>query len=460
MIDRDNCQRCRLKYFLSQVLGVALLISLGSLVSGQTLDIYKATALVKNQSEAERNRAARETLGEVAVRVSGQLAALDHPEVRGAIGRAQNYLIGFSYNSTQATLTEGDQVFPAMELQLSYSPQAIEQLLRKAQLPLWPAQRPSVLVWPVVRDTQGLRLELSPEVLEPLRQRAQYRGVPLVFPKGDTQDYVVLSVSDAWRFNLEQIHSASMRYKADAILVARLTPSSIGTIPAASYEQPKEPLGAFRMPNAQSPQASDKPSSVEGAPLAEGPWLGDWQLLRGDSHRGYASETPELGGLLMQIADDMADEFARQYAFTTNNLGPQTFYLQLGRIGDFGSFKKSQAYLGGLAMVKKMEVVKVDAAGLLVGLTIEGDLKLLVTTLALGKKLQPVDPAAVARILNQPVATAAISEAEEAALAAALDVEMQQGSVVSGTSSVSTFSGNTGIAQASASSPLKYLWAE
>jgi hypothetical protein len=159
----------------------------------------------------------------------------------------------------------------------------------------------------------------------------------------------------------------------------------------------------------------------------------------------------------MQVADDLADEFAQQYAIMPNSQGAQTLYLHVGGITDFRAFKLSQAYLSSLTMVKKMDVVKVDADGLLVSLTTEGDIKLLVTTLALGKKLQPADPGAMTQVLNQVsinTNASVVSAAEEAALAAELDAEMGLGS-----------NSNTPPASAipvsilgMSNNPIKYVW--
>lgn len=438
---------------------MALAIWVGPTWAVQALDIYKASALVKNQSEAERNRAARETLGEIVVRISGQLDALNNPQVRVAINQAQNYLFGFSYNSSQEKLIEGDKEFPAMEVQLNYSPQAIDQLLRQAQLPLWPPQRPSVLVWPVVSDKTGMRLELSPEILEPLKQRARYRGVSLLFPKGDSKDYMALSASDLWMFRPEKIRMASLRYRADSLLIARFTPTAMGAIPSAVYDQTDEPINTAAIMPGMTQSLTD-PAATEPLTVAElspGPWQGDWQLVRGSVHQSYDSETPELAGLLMQIADDLADEFARQYAIIPNAQGAQNIYLHLGGIADFGAFKLSQSYLSGLAAVKKMEVVKVDASGLLVSLTTEGDIKLLVTTLALGKKLQPLDANALTQALNQQsVETSVVSEADEAALAAELDAEIAD--AMGEKSSVKPQPITLASRLGTSTNPLQYVW--
>jgi hypothetical protein len=83
-------------------------------------DVYRVEAPVANQSEGERVAAAKATLGDVIVHVSGDSAALQHPLVQQAIAEAPNYLAKFSYNSDKAIV-------------LNYSPQAIQTLVQKAQ---------------------------------------------------------------------------------------------------------------------------------------------------------------------------------------------------------------------------------------------------------------------------------------------------------------------------------------
>ena len=93
------------------------------------MDAYRAEVQVVNQSEAERISAAKATMGDVIVRIAGDAAALQHPLVTDAINNAPNYLLRFNYVSrNDATNTA------AVTLVLNYSPQAIEKLLREANL--------------------------------------------------------------------------------------------------------------------------------------------------------------------------------------------------------------------------------------------------------------------------------------------------------------------------------------
>lgn len=359
--------------------------------AAQQVDIYRSQALVKSQSESERNAAAHATFGELIVRVSGQRNALDNPVIRAAVPNAQNYLFGFSYKSSNEKLIEGARSFTALALQLDYEPQAISKLLKEAQLPIWPAQRPKLLVWLVSKDQRGL--SLVPEVIDmqALNGAASYRGLPLVFPKLDQTEEMLLSAGDLWDLNLEKIKAASIRYKADAILIGRYTPSSMGPIPPAvvldslATEIAVPDIDAPGVPQENTSAATELP--VEPS---QGPWLAEWLLIHGDNQTTQKDETPEVKGLFSNAIEQAADYFAEQYAIMPSSQGAQPIVLRIGNIKSFAAFKQVQAYLEGLAMVQRMEVVSVTAEAVVVRLTTEADVRLLINTLALGRRLSLV----------------------------------------------------------------------
>lgn len=383
---------------LSVRLWLLLVLPLAGWVSaGQKVDIYRADVLVKSQSEAERNAAARASFGELVVRVTGQRNALEHPAIQQVLPQAQNYLFGFTYKSTAEKITEDGKSLPALALQLNYEPQAIEQLLREAQLPLWPATRPKLLVWLVYKDSTGLHQVPQVVDIQALSAQAKYRGLPVVLSKQDLEDSLSLTADDLWAVNLEKIKAASQRYKADAVLIGRYIPTSLGPIPAPIIADANvEGMEAEVINQSESMEAassgavsSDSGELVEPVPVL-GPWLGDWQLVHGDTTQSFTEETPEVAGLFMSAIDRAADYFASQYAIAPTNQGPQTIVVRIGNVTSFAGFKQAQRYLDELAMVQRMEVVSVNAEGLLVRLTTEGDIKLLMSTLALGRRLVPL----------------------------------------------------------------------
>jgi hypothetical protein len=413
----------RIRLLLSGLLVGLSCIYAGGATAGEKVDIYRADALVKSQSESERKAAARATFGEVVVRVTGQRSALSHPAIKAALSNAQNYLFGFSYRSVSEKITVDGKTWPAVGLQLNYEPKAIDQLLRQSQLPLWPAVRPKVLVWLVAKDQNGLRLVPDVVDLQAMQAQAKYRGLPLSFPKMDMEDNLALSADDVWALNIEKIKTASLRYKADAILIGRYTPYSMGPIPpAVGASEIDEEGDGFEVSDAEfsaAPIPEETHLSAEGmapAPV-QGPWLGDWRLLHSNNDQTFADETPEVKGLFSLAIDRAADYFANQYAIVPTNQGAQEIVLRIGNIGSFGAFKQVQSYLTDLTMVDTMEVLRVDTEGLLVRLTTEGDVKLLTSTLALGRRLAPLQSATIAAPVTEAGASVDDSDIDAEALA-------------------------------------------
>lgn len=455
-----------MRFLHLRLLVSSLIVVLASAASaGQKVDIYRADTLVKSQSENDRNAAARATLGEVIVRVSGQRSALDHPVVQASLPKAQNYLFGFSYKSSAEKITVDGKTFPAVGLQLNYEPRAIEQLLRDAQLPLWPAIRPTVLVWLVVQEPAGLRLVAEVADRQTLQLQAQYRGLPLRFPKLDLEDSLSLTASDLWALNIEKIKIASLRYKADAILIGRYTPYSFGPIPVAPAPTalaPDSPAVVASATPSVSSLAPEGPADAASAPVIQGPWLGDWHLIHANGDQTFADETPEVKGLFAHAIDRAADYFAGQYAIVPTVQGPQSIMLSVGNINSFGQFKEAQAYLSELAMVQRMELVKINANGILVRLTTDGDAKLLTSTLALGRRLLPlrsdtlVDLPVSAVVAGQDPATASDQELD-AELMADLDRALAN-EQIPGISPEQPASLQAAEYGGTVDNPLMYLW--
>ena len=315
----------------------------------QVVQVYRAEALVTSQSQAERNTAMRVSLGEVIWRVSGDSAALEHPKVREALSQAQGYLYEYSYASTDEQLeVEGQQV-RAIKLILKFSPQAIEKLLREARLPLWPANRPKLLVWQIMTDASGTTHRvLEDEARKALYDQAALRGIPLLLPMHDFEDNIALGSDSLWNMDDASIRAASERYKPDAILVGRYRESG-------------------------------------------GLWRANWQLLHASANQSFDTQSAEIPSLFVQAINTTADYFARLYAITPSEGGSGAIVTRVGDVRDFATYKKVQRYLEGLAMVTWVEMMTAQQDRLLIRLHTEGDLSLLLSTLELGKKLFPVE---------------------------------------------------------------------
>jgi len=309
----------------------------------QHIDAYRIDTLVADQSEAERSAAANASLGDVILRVTGDITALQNPVIRQAVNNATNYLQQFSYPADN-----NDKA--AIKLTLNYSAPAIEALLRQAQLSIWPSNRPRVLLWLVSSESGAYHQVTDASALQPLVQRAQLRGLPLIFPKWDDEDAKIISEQAVANVDVEKIKAASQRYKSDAILVGSYSHSGSN-------------------------------------------WNASWQLFQNGASTHFDSQVIDvkaagLSNLLSNGVDQAANHLAQIYAVKSTSQDAQALKIRIDNVQDFTAFKQVQAYLNSLTMIHRSELLSIEKNALVFALTLDGDIALLKNTLALANKLQ------------------------------------------------------------------------
>jgi len=111
-----------------------------------------------------------------------------------------------------------------MHLGVSFSPKAVRDLVSRAALPIWSANRPVGLAWLAVA-VEGMPTVLSRESDHPfaegLRVRARKRGIEMRLPLLDDEDAARISVADVWYRFPYAIEQATARYEPDVLLLGR-----------------------------------------------------------------------------------------------------------------------------------------------------------------------------------------------------------------------------------------------
>ncbi len=177
-------------------------------------DIYRVEIMVADQSEAERVKAAKATFGEVISRVTGDPSALQNPQILAAINSAPNYLMRFNYASDRDeknvkdvkavdVVKTGDAAKTSdssktsmikndVRLILNFSPQAVEKLLRDAQLSQKLSQQKMLIQVTNVQDFTTYK-----QVQAYLKTVAMIRHSDLVSANKDSLVFSVLVDGDA-----------------------------------------------------------------------------------------------------------------------------------------------------------------------------------------------------------------------------------------------------------------------
>ncbi len=344
--------------------------------------LYEGQAIVASQSTQERRETARALLAQVVVKVSGSYAALEHDTVRHALTKAHRYIQQYSYSSktieasetvekieqptgesvqshssgTLEILNEQNTIEQAptktvYELSIKFIPGMVYGLLREAGLPIWPNNRPSVLVWLVVESESGERYFVNDAdqsgVYDKLVQAADNRGLPLVTPLLDLQDQMEIDEDDVWGLYHNMIRGASSRYQVDVVLVGRLKQR------------------------------------------ASGSWHGTWMMLDDDT-MVYEGTTDNVDGAMAFAIDRIADGFAKLYAIVPSADGDSTVLMQVDNITNFVDYVGVTSYLGRLAPVRDYVVMAAVGETLFIKLKTEGYFQQLQEAIALDRKFSPV----------------------------------------------------------------------
>ncbi|QIA62770.1 DUF2066 domain-containing protein [Vibrio astriarenae] len=178
------------------------------------VNLYQSAVVIDQEADNGDQLARAQGLEQVIIRASGDAMAASNPVIKKAMGNTSQYITQISYAS------RGEE----QEVRLMFSEPRVRALLTQAQLPYWPAQRKTVLVW-LAEEEAGQRAiswdYANTNYMAALRDSAQQRGLPLTFPLGDFEDMTNIEVSDIWGGFEDVIEQTSQRYPADAVLVLR-----------------------------------------------------------------------------------------------------------------------------------------------------------------------------------------------------------------------------------------------
>ena len=297
-----------------------------------------------DRSENDPRRAAyRRALDEVLVRVTGDVATAQSPEIQALFPDPGRYVLRYQPSQNQ-------------QLRVTLDGQAIESLLRQAGQRVWASDRPLTLVWLAVDWGQGERelvgagsvdrTSVSPEIADrnqELRERlsaaARQRGLAVLFPLLDTQDLERVGVSDVWGGFDETLIDASWRYGTNSILVGRVRASAANRA-RWSYHSATQRL--------------------------------EW------------SGTPE------DVIAELAATFADEYAYA-GNASVQTVSVTVSGVDSVDAYGQVQRMLGDLNMIESSRLETVAGADLRFVVTVRGGAERLAPALEFSGLLRRAD---------------------------------------------------------------------
>ena len=205
--------------FIRLLIACLLAGGAGSARAAHVAWLYDIEIDVASQTDAERRRAASAALGELLKRLTGLRDIPASPAVDAALQRPGDYYTRFEFATRKVPGTTSRTV-----LEVYFDPPTVLALLRRAELPVWGADRPTILAWVAVQRGEERAIMAASdtgEVTAALDRRARQRGLPLSLPVMDLQDFEV-SPADVWGRFWERVNGASARYAPDLLLIGRI----------------------------------------------------------------------------------------------------------------------------------------------------------------------------------------------------------------------------------------------
>lgn len=286
--------------------------------------LYQAVVPLQGNAEADRQAGFAAALRAAAVRASGRREAASNAAIAQAAADPSRYVQ--QYGTTSGRM-----------LKVGFDAQAMEQLLARAGLPMWPAERPRTLVLLSVASAGGggrviVAGDSSAERAE-IERAAQYRGLPLTWPR--------------MAADVERARAQLLSGDANAVAAA------------ASAEEAQAVLVG----------------------IARGGGAVDWVF-------GHAGRTTRAQGSLQEGADLAADALADRYA-PASTRGVSTLGIRVGGIGGVRAYAALLEYLQSLSAVKQVSVVELAEGVVQLQVTMRGDLEQLRRIAALDGRLSP-----------------------------------------------------------------------
>ncbi|MCG8324652.1 MAG: DUF2066 domain-containing protein [Thiotrichales bacterium] len=319
--------------------------------------LYEAEVPVSNQTAGQRQSAIRAAFIQVMVKLTGNRNAASIYGVSEMMERVDQYVQQFEYR------TQDDRAGnPSTRLWVRFDPRVIDRGMRDYSIPIWSQERPSSLVWLVIRDDLGQRfasLDVDSRFFSVLQEQAGARGISFITPLYDLQDATAIRSSDIIDGIDTTIMLASSRYQPDAVLSGAITSAGAGL------------------------------------------WEGEWLIIIQDQIiNRWMNSGDSIEIVLSEAMDGLADNLAIRFAQTRGYASETIQEISVTGVSSFAAYARTLSYLESLNIVSAVDVKSMDTTRVVYVLSTAGTAETLAQTLTLGRVLEPAGNSGVYQLVQ------------------------------------------------------------
>lgn len=304
-------------------------------------DLYMARVPVADRSTRAMNQVLPAAYAQVLTKLTGNVGAATLPDLTLKSAQMSGLVAQYGYE-TQA-LPGG---LSALMLTVTFDKKAMTDLLASASQTLWPADRPSVLVWLSDDDDGRPAIPATDDVaVSVLKQDAWARGVSLMFPMMDLDDQAAMTGSTDNLFDQKAVVTASGRYGAGAVLSGQV--------------------------------------SHDGEN-----WSGRWMFVQDDQAKTWTSNADSEEGLMSGAVDRITAMMQMQASNLT--LPVQSVTLAIDGVDSMEQFAALQQQLKALSPVVSVSLLNITGVGMVVSVSLHGTASVLQSAIASNHRLHLV----------------------------------------------------------------------
>lgn len=280
-------------------------------------DLYTIELAVADQTTAQRLEVFKQAFRDVIVKVSGSVNALELPAMSQPLKSSSRYVHQYRYITRKGGAEDGfdgGQLF----LSVAFNQDAIENLLRSHDIPVWGKERPSTLLlisYHVNKSTSIVSSDTRPAIVEELDALARLKGVPVLFPLLDLEDRVLFGVKDIINPDTDKISMAAARYAPDAVLVGQISGRA-----------------------------------------GKG-WQGKWQVQFSNQTFNWAFKAGSRQDVMNQAVTRLAQTLAKEYALESFATVEEEVLLTVDHMTELGDHIKVLSYLQSLDAIEIARLV-------------------------------------------------------------------------------------------------------
>jgi hypothetical protein len=320
--------------------------------------LYEARVPIESRDNAAQQAAMERGLATVLNKISGYSGASAFPELQASLTNASALVSEFGLQSMQVPAEDGISVQVTDALYMRFVSSQVDQLIRRFEIPVWPANRAEILFL-VAAEMGGV-----PQLLTPATHPATYvylervafdRGFALrTLEQGDLNSLSV-SANAVWTLDELALRATFATLPVDQIVVIRLRPGA----------------------------ASPMQTSLVASYLTEQnlSYFGDFSAVENELAYQRNIEGEKFVDAFEAALNDYLDQLSLKTAFVASSVLDTRVTLEIEGVPDFTAYRQLRDYIQNLEQIESVKLLRLSMDKLVLQIEFQSGIELLNSSL-------------------------------------------------------------------------------